>query len=68
MSSVLANLKLKRTRTGQSQAGIGSTLAYNEIIKDVLPPIVNELEEKISILQKTVENLLQIIKIQKELK
>ena len=68
MSSVLANLKLKRTRTGQSPEGIGATLAYNEIIKDVLPPIVSELEEKISILQKTVENLLQIIKFQKEFK
>jgi hypothetical protein len=57
MSSALAKLNLKQTRTGQHPAGVGATLAYNEIVKDVLPPIIRELEEKITELQKTVEEL-----------
>jgi superfamily I DNA and RNA helicase len=57
MSSVLAQLKEKKTRTGQSPAGVGATLAYNEIIKDVLPPIVAELEKKISELQEKIDNM-----------
>lgn len=48
MSSALANFYLKKVRAGQSPAGIGAILAYNEITKEVLPPIVRELEEKIA--------------------
>lgn len=66
MSSILSNLKLKQTRTGQNPAGVGATLAYNEMVKDVLPPIVQELEEKISVLQETVNELVKLIKTQKD--
>lgn len=68
MSSILSNLKLKQTRTGQHPAGVGATLAYNEMVKDVLPPIVQELEEKISVLQETVNELVKLIKTQKDVK
>ena len=57
MSSALESLKTKETRKGQSPAGVGATLAYNEIIKDVLPPIVAELEKKIADLQEKVDNM-----------
>lgn len=57
MSTALATFKLHQTRTDQSPAGIGAIIAYNEITKEVLPPIVRELEEKIAKLQKTVEEL-----------
>lgn len=58
MSSALSSFKTGRTRTGQSQAGIGSTLAYNGIITNVLPPIVAELEGKITELQKKLDHIL----------
>lgn len=61
MSTALSNFDLKKIRAGQSLAGIGAILAYNEITKEVLPPIVRELEEKIAKLQKTVEELQKII-------
>jgi len=57
MSTALAKFNLKQTRTGQHPAGVGATLAYNEMVKDVLPPIVRELEEKILELQKIIEEL-----------
>jgi hypothetical protein len=55
MSSALASLKEKQTRPKQSDAGVGATLAYNEIIRDVLPPIVAELEKKIVDLEAKVD-------------
>jgi hypothetical protein len=61
MSSALANFDLKKIKAGQSPAGIGAILAYNEITNEVLPPIVRELEEKIAELQKTVEELRKLI-------
>ena len=61
MSSALATFKLQQTRTGQHPAGVGATLAYNGMIKDVLPPIVRELEEKITELQKKIDELLKSI-------
>lgn len=61
MSSALANFDVKKIKAGQSPAGIGAILAYNEITNEVLPPIVRELEEKIAELQKTVEELRKII-------
>jgi hypothetical protein len=61
MSSALANFDVKKIKAGQSPAGIGAILAYNEITKEVLPPIVRELEEKIAELQKTVEELRKLI-------
>jgi hypothetical protein len=65
---MITGLKLKQTRTGQHPAGVGATLAYNEMVKDVLPPIVQELEEKISVLQETVNELVKLIKTQKDVK
>ncbi len=62
MSTSLAKLNLKQTRAGQHTAGVGATLAYNEIVKDVLPPIVRELEEKISELQRTIDELRKLLK------
>jgi hypothetical protein len=38
------------------------------MVKDVLPPIVQELEEKISVLQETVNELVKLIKTQKDVK
>jgi hypothetical protein len=66
MSTVLSNLKLKESRSGQHPASVGAILSYNEMVKDVLPPIVQELEEKISILQETVNELMRLIKNQKK--
>jgi hypothetical protein len=57
MSTALASLKLKQTRSGQNPAGIGATLAYNEIIRDALPPIVAELENKILELQEKLDSI-----------
>jgi len=57
MSTVLATFKLHETRAKQSPAGVGATLAYNEIIKDVLPPIVAELEKKIADLEKKLDSI-----------
>jgi hypothetical protein len=57
MSTALAKLNLKQIRLGQSPAGVGATLAYNEMIKEILPPVVRELEEKILELQKIIEEL-----------
>jgi len=61
MATALAKFDLKNVRDGQHPAGVGATLAYNQMIKEVLPPIVRELEEKIAELQKTVEELRKII-------
>jgi hypothetical protein len=61
MSTALATFKMKQTRTGQHPAGVGATLAYNEIVKDVLPPIVQELEERITKLNNTVEELRKLL-------
>ena len=47
MSTALATFKMHETRPKQHPAGVGATLAYNEIVKDVLPPIVAELEKKV---------------------
>ena len=55
MSTALATFQLKTTRSIQSQAGVGSTLAYNEILRDVLPPIVAELEKKIADLERRLK-------------
>ena len=57
MSTALASFQLHQTRPKQSQAGLGATLAYNEIVRDVLPPIVAELEKKISDLQEKVDSM-----------
>jgi hypothetical protein len=57
MSTALAKLNLKQIRLGQSPASVGATLVYNEMIKEILPPIVRELEEKILELQKIIEEL-----------
>lgn len=54
-------LKLKQIRLGQSPAAVGAALAYNEIVKDVLPPIIEEFEQKILELQKKIDELLKII-------
>jgi len=47
----------KEARVNQSPAGVGATLAYNMIIKDVLPSIVAELEKKIADLQQQVDTM-----------
>ena len=57
MSIALATFRLHETRPKQSPAGVGATLAYNEIIKDVLPPIVAELEKKIADLENKVNSI-----------
>jgi hypothetical protein len=57
MSSALATFNLKQTRPKQSDAGIGASLAYNEIIRDVLPPIIAELEKKIADLQEKIDTM-----------
>jgi hypothetical protein len=57
MSTALAMFRLHETRPNQSPAGAGARLAYNEIVKDVLPPIVAELEKKIADLQEKVDNV-----------
>jgi len=58
MSTALASFKLHQTRPKQSPAGVGATLAINEIIRNILPPIVAELEGKISELQQKVDHIL----------
>ena len=57
MSSALAKFNMKQTRRGQCDAGVGATLAYNEMIKEVLPSIVTELEVKILDLYKKIDHL-----------
>jgi hypothetical protein len=57
MSEALKSMTPKQTRTGQAPAGVGATLAYNMIIKDVLPPIVAELEKKIAGLQQQLDTM-----------
>ena len=62
MSTALATFKLRETRPKQHLAGVGAAagayvLAVNEIIRDVLPPIVAELEKKINDLQEKVNNM-----------
>ena len=57
MSTALATFKLGETRSKQHPAGVGAVLAVNEIIRDVLPPIVAELEKKINDLQEKVNNM-----------
>ena len=57
MSTALATFKLRETRPKQHLAGVGAVLAVNEIIRDVLPPIVAELEKKINDLQEKVNNM-----------
>jgi len=57
MSTALATFKMHETRPKQHPAGVGATLAYNEIVKDVLPPIVAELEKKIADLEKKVDSM-----------
>jgi hypothetical protein len=58
MSSALSSFKQHKTRPKQSEAGIGATLAYNGIITNVLPPIVDELEGKITKLEKKLDHIL----------
>ena len=57
MSTALATFRLHETRPKQHPAGVGATLAYNEIVRDVLPPIIAELEKKIADLQEKVDNM-----------
>ena len=57
MSTALATFKLHESRPKQHPAGVGATLAYNEIVRDVLPPIVAELEKKIAELQEKVDSM-----------
>ena len=52
MSTALESFELHKTRPKQSQAGVAATLAYNEILRDVLPPIVAELEKRIAELER----------------
>jgi hypothetical protein len=59
MSAALSLFKIKHTRKGQSQAGVGATLVHNEIITDILPPIVSELEKKITELQRKIDHILE---------
>ena len=57
MSGALNSMTPKETRAPWEPAGVGATLAYNMIIRDVLPPIVAELEKKIADLQQRVDNM-----------
>jgi hypothetical protein len=57
MSTALESFKIKQTRSGQHPAGQGAMLAYNEMIKDVLPPIVAELEKKIADLEEKLDKM-----------
>ena len=58
MSTALASFNLHEIRPKQAPAGVGATLAINEIIRNILPPIVAELEGKISELQQKVDHIL----------
>ena len=58
MSSALSSFKTGKTRSGQSSASLQSTHLYNGIITNILPPIVTELEEKISELEKKLDYIL----------
>ena len=62
MSTALASFKIKETRPRQSEAGVGATLAHNEIITTILPPIVAELEGKINELQAKIDHILDEMK------
>ena len=55
MSTALSSFTLRQTRPKQSDAGVGATMAYNQIIRDVLPPIVAELEKKIADLEAKIQ-------------
>lgn len=57
MSTALETFKVRATRPNQHPAGVGAVLAYNEIIKGVLPPIVSELEKKIASLEEKLEQM-----------
>jgi len=57
MSTALASFNLHEIRPKQAGRS-GATLAINEIIRNILPPIVAELEGKISELQQKVDHIL----------
>lgn len=57
MSSALSKFNIEQVKSKQHPASQGAGLAYNEMIKNVLPPIVNELEKKILGLYKKVDFL-----------
>ena len=57
MSTALAKLERHETRPKQHPAGIGATLAYNDIVFGVLPPIIAELEHKIAALEEKINRL-----------
>ena len=58
MSDALRSIKLEGSRKGQSAAGAGASLAHLVIVRDVLPPIVAELEAKIASLEGKVNHIL----------
>ena len=58
MSTALRSLKIEGSRTGQNPVGAGASLAKLVIVRDVLPPIVAELEGKISELQQKIDHIL----------
>jgi hypothetical protein len=57
MSSALSKFIVKQIRAFKHEASDGADLAYNEMIENVLPSIVSELEEKILELYKKIDQL-----------
>ena len=58
MSTALQSIKIVEPRSEQHAARQGALLAQLVIVRDVLPPIVAELEGKISELQQKVNHIL----------
>jgi pyrimidine operon attenuation protein/uracil phosphoribosyltransferase len=60
MSTALAALTEKKCGSNESHAVIGAKLAYNIVLRDVLPPIVAELEKKIAELERRLNQYQEI--------